>query len=106
IIWRPEPASPVSNAAVGALFTLLCLLPATIRGQNPATGVVTGRVLIRPDSGDVTPAAGAAVTVAGTSLGTVAAADGRYRLNGVPAGASTLHVRLLGYRAVNHAIRI
>ena len=96
----------MSFAAAGALFTLLCLLPAAVLAQNPSTGVVTGRILIRPDSGATTPAAGASVTVAGTSLGTIAAADGRYRLSGVPAGASTLHVRLLGYRAVNHALRI
>src|SRR5678816_2747106 len=67
---------------------------------------IRDRILIRPDSGATTPAAGASVTVAGTSLGTIAAADGRYRLSGVPAGASTLRVRLLGYRAVNHALRI
>ena len=96
----------MSFAAVGARFTLLCLLPAAVLAQNPSTGVVTGRILIRPDSGATTPAAGASVTVAGTSLGTIAAADGRYRLSGVPAGASTLRVRLLGYRALNHALRI
>jgi hypothetical protein len=46
------------------------------------------------------------VTVAGTSLGAIVAADGRYRLERVPTGASTLQVRLLGYRAANHALRV
>ena len=67
---------------------------------------MTGRVLLRADTGSAVAGAGAAVTIAGTSLGAIAAADGRYRLERVPAGASTLNVRLLGYRAVNHALRV
>jgi len=74
--------------------------------QTPATGVVTGRVVFRADTGAAAPAAGAAVTIAGTTLGTIASSDGHYRLERVPAGASTLRVRLLGYRVVNHAVRI
>ena len=74
--------------------------------QTPATGVVTGRVVFRADTGGATPAAGAAVTIAGTTLGTIASSDGHYRLDRVPAGASTLRVRLLGYRVVSHAVRI
>jgi hypothetical protein len=104
--WRSEPASPVSFAAAGARLTLYCLLPAAVLAQAPATGIVTGRVLIRPDSGATTPAAGAAVTVVGTSLGTMAAPAGRSRHDRGPAGTPTLRVRLLGYRVVDHAVRV
>ncbi len=87
--------------------TLLCLVPALVSAQSATTGVVTGRVLIRPDTGSAaTPAIGAAVTVAGTGLGVIVASDGRYRLDRVPAGAATLRVRLLGYRAMERAIRV
>ena len=47
---------------------------------------MTGRVLLRADTGTASPGAGAAVTVVGTSLGTIAAADGY----GLP--VSTTHV--------------
>jgi hypothetical protein len=84
---------------------LLHVLPTVVAAQTPA-GVVTGRVTIRPDSGAAAPAVGATVSVAGTSLGALTGADGRYRLERVPAGAATLRVRLLGYRAVERTIRV
>jgi hypothetical protein len=85
---------------------LLHVLPTVVAAQTPAGGVVAGRVTIRPDSGAAAPALGATVSLAGTSLGVLTGADGRYRLDRVPAGAATLRVRLLGYRAVERTIRV
>src|SRR6476469_4454426 len=39
-------------------------------------------------------------------LGASSAADGRFVVEGVPAGARTLRARLLGYRTVDRAIRV
>jgi carboxypeptidase family protein/TonB-dependent receptor-like protein len=46
------------------------------------------------------------VLVAGSTLGAVAAADGHYRIEQVPAGTTTLSVRLLGYRATERTVRV
>src|SRR5687768_12550893 len=46
------------------------------------------------------------VALVGTALGAVSAADGHFRISRVPAGAFTLRVQLLGFRAVERAIRV
>ena len=89
---------------IGARVALLVLLPSLIAAQGP--GVVAGRVTVRADTGVATPVAGARVTIAGTTIGTVTGADGRYALDRVPPGASIVRVGLLGYRAVERAIRL
>jgi len=80
---------------------LLAFLPALLAAQQPARGVIIGRVLVATDSGADTPLAGARVSVVGGALGATSAADGRYRIGGVPAGRATLRVRLLRYRAAD-----
>ena len=90
-------------AARGAL---LSLVPALLAAQSGATGVVAGRVTTRADTGTVIPTSGATVALIGTALGAVSAGDGRFRIDRVPAGAFTLRVRLLGFRAVERTIRV
>jgi hypothetical protein len=62
--------------------------------------------MARADTGIAVPAAGVAVSVAGTTLGTMTADDGRFLLDGVPAGPLTVRIRQLGYRTVERAIRV
>ena len=96
----------MSLLRLAARGALLSLVPALLAAQSGATGVVAGRVTTRADTGTVIPTAGATAALVGTALGAVSAADGRFRIDRVPAGAFTLRVRLLGFRAVERAIRV
>ena len=82
------------------------LVPALLAAQTPATGVIAGRVTTRSDSGAAPPAAGATVSVVGTTIASIVATDGRYRLERVPDGTVTMRVRLLGYRTLERAVRV
>src|SRR5690348_1111305 len=88
-----RPAS-VTRLLLAARAALLALCPALLAAQQPARGVVVGRVLVAADSGMDTPLAGARVSVVGTALGATSASDGRYRITGVPVGRATLRARL------------
>ena len=81
-------------AARGAL---LSLSPPLLAAQSSATGVVVGRVTTRAETGAVIATSGATVAIVGTALGAVSRADGRFRIDPVPAGAFTVRVRLLGF---------
>ena len=94
----------VIRPLLAATAALLAFLPATLAAQEPARGVIAGRVTVAADSGTDTPLAGARISVAGTTLGATSASDGRYRIGGVPAGKTTLRVRLLRYRTVDLAV--
>lgn len=79
--------------------------PLAVSAQT-LTGVVGGHISARADSGGAVSAEGARVSIVGTALGAIAGADGRYHIEGVPAGPRTLRVRLLGYRTIERAIVI
>ena len=51
----------MSFAAFGARVAFLSVLPALLIAQTPATGVVTGRVLLRADTGSAVAGAGDAL---------------------------------------------
>ncbi|HKP28102.1 MAG TPA: TonB-dependent receptor [Gemmatimonadales bacterium] len=72
-------------------WTLLApvLLPGLLMAQE---GTVEGRVTAAGE-----PVAGAAVSVAGTTLRGLTAADGQYRIVSVPAGSHVLRVRAVGH---------
>ena len=95
---------PVSLVRLGALGVLICLVPALVAAQGPATGVVAGRVTAHADTGAATPAAGAAVTVIGSAIGATTDTDGRFVLDRVLAGPLTMRVRLRGYRMAERSI--
>ena len=86
---------------LAARAALLAFFPALLAAQEPARGVIVGRVTVASDSGIGAPLAGARISVVGTALGATSASDGRYRIVGVPAGRATLRVRLLRYRSVD-----
>jgi hypothetical protein len=96
----------VSLLAVIARCAVVSLMPALLVAQGAPTGVILGRVQVQADSGGARLGAGASISVVGTSLIGIAEADGRYRIDRVPAGAATLRVRLLGYRSTDRAVRI
>lgn len=75
-----------------AALLLVALAPALLGAQ--AAGRIAGRVVDGQTGRGLT---GAQVAVQGTPLRATAGADGRYTLSGVPAGARTLVVSLLGY---------
>ncbi|HEU4682258.1 MAG TPA: carboxypeptidase regulatory-like domain-containing protein, partial [Gemmatimonadales bacterium] len=58
------------------------------------TGRIVGRVV---DADQGNPIAGAHLEVVGTTLSAVAALDGRYAFQGVPAGPASIRVRMIGF---------
>jgi len=82
------------SLAVASLFLLpVAGLPAAAAQGTPQFGTITGRVV--DDQG--TAVNGAQVFV-NASIATQTRANGQYVLSRVPAGAYTLHVRMLGLR--------
>ena len=67
---------------------------ASLAPRPAKVGTVRGRVTEREGG---TPVAGAQVVVAGTRLGAVTDAEGRYAITQVPAGNQTITVRMIGY---------
>jgi hypothetical protein len=84
----------------GILLALLIALLAVISftttagAQEPATGQITGVV---SDSTTGQPLSSVSVSVAGTRLGDLTDAQGRYTIDRVPAGTLTLQTRRIGY---------
>lgn len=86
------------------LGTLLLLGAAVGLGaQEPAGGDVAG-IVTAP--GTDSPIVGALVTVEGTPLRALSGTDGRFRLQGVPAGPQYLRVEMLGYAVVRLPINV
>jgi hypothetical protein len=77
-------------------------LAAVAQGVPDATGAVTG-IVTGDDAGAL---AGAEVTIAGKSMGTVTTGDGYFRITGVPHGAVVLEFRLMGYRSASFNLEI
>ena len=84
------------------LFALTTPLAPDV-GYAQAQGAVAGRV-VEADTG--TPLPGANVAIEGSALGTSTDADGRYRLEDVPAGPQTLAVSFVGYEAVEAVVDV
>lgn len=95
-----------SLRASAAFAVAIASLASGAAAQAPSSGVVRGRVTARPDSGDARPVAGASVSVSGNLAVAVTDADGRFLLERIAVGASTLHVRRLGFRGADRAIRV
>ncbi|HEX2217944.1 MAG TPA: TonB-dependent receptor [Gemmatimonadales bacterium] len=74
-----------------ALCLSITLTPA-VAAQG--TGRIVGRIV---EGQQGAPVAGATVEVVGTKRSAVTAMDGRYVLDGVPAGTASLRARMIGY---------
>jgi iron complex outermembrane recepter protein len=79
------------RVGVVILAILLIAVPGLLEAQ--ATGTIRGRVT----TDDGRPLAGAQVTVAGTTRGTLTNAQGQYIMVNVPTGTHRVQVRQLGY---------
>ncbi|HUF65646.1 MAG TPA: TonB-dependent receptor plug domain-containing protein, partial [Gemmatimonadaceae bacterium] len=69
-------------------------LPAQTSNGNGATGRVVGRII---DAGSGEGRAGVGVQVVGTTIGGQSGLDGRFNINGVPAGVVSLQARRIGF---------
>jgi outer membrane receptor protein involved in Fe transport len=84
---------PHFRRIVAAVVTSLVLISISqLAAQTP--GRIVGRVV---DAGQGNPIAGAQVEVIGTALATTTALDGRYAVAGVPAGPTSVRVRMIGF---------
>src|SRR5207244_6731092 len=86
--------------AAGALAGLVVTLAGAVAAQQ---GSIAGRVT---DKASQQPVAGAQVLVLGTSLSTLTARDGAYRISNVPAGRYTLQVRLIGFATASQPVTV
>src|SRR5688572_26381584 len=78
---------------IGALITALALTSSLLFGQGANTGTITGRVYEEATGRSLQ---GATVKVAGSTASAVTDAEGRYRLQAVPAGSYTVEVEYIG----------
>ena len=91
---------PRAFRVLAALLLSASVSPLIARAQAPATGRITGVVL---DSASSQPLAAVQVFVSGTKLGTTTAENGRFTINGIPAGTVALETRRVGYRSARLA---
>src|SRR5687768_6888574 len=73
-------------------YTLLLSLLIPISLQAQSTGQITGTV-----TSEGQPLAGVAITVRGTQLRTLSAADGRFSIANVPVGPQVVEATSIGY---------
>ena len=79
-----------------AFIVILCipLVTRSLQAQGGSPGRIVGRVV---ESAQGNPIAGAQVEVIGTALTTSTALDGRFAIAGVPAGPTSVRVRMIGF---------
>jgi TonB-linked SusC/RagA family outer membrane protein len=91
----------MSTPLVAALFALLLALPAQVGAQQ--TGTIRGRVI---DASSMRPLVGAQVTIPATGRGSLTNSAGEFLIPGVPTGAQTVRVQMLGYAAQQQPVTI
>ncbi len=89
-----------SGATLLAALVALAGLAGPVRAQ---TGAISGAVT---DAASGRPLSNAQVTVAGTGVGQIANAAGRYVLLNVPAGEQTIQVTLIGYNVMERTVTV
>ena len=87
--------------ALAVLLAALCIPLLSANAQT--TGSVRGRVI---DARSGRPVTDAAVTISGTSLGSVSNQAGDYVINGVPEGARSVVIRRIGYLRQTRSITV
>lgn len=88
------------------VFLMLLLLAATLGWASPVlaqAGTVRGTIT---DSAQGKVIEGAEVSVVGTTIRAITRSTGQYVLTGVPAGAQTIRVRMVGYLVSERAISV
>jgi hypothetical protein len=89
-LLEPRRARLVSVCLAGIVS--LCLLVVQAAAQ---TGQVAGKVV---EDRTGTPLSYTNVAVVGTNLGAITAADGSFKINGIPLGRQTIQASYLGYQ--------
>lgn len=92
--------SRILLAGLAVLFTLGAGTQADLAAQD---GAITGEVV---DQSDLQPLQGVQVYVAGTDRGTLTDAEGRYRLESVPAGEVEVRAELVGYGTGSQTVQV
>ena len=81
--------------SLAALFIVVTLPFTSLAAQSNESGRIVGRVI---DAATGTGLVGAGVQIVGTTTGTLTGVDGRFQINGAPAGTLSLTVRRIGYQ--------
>jgi TonB-dependent starch-binding outer membrane protein SusC len=84
-----------------ALFVAAAILPAYASAQE--RGTITGQVVSQES---MQPLQGAQVRVAGTTLGTLTNAQGRFLIPNVPVGTRAVQVTFIGYRQASVEVAV
>lgn len=84
--------------------TLLVVIALLGAGSVPGQAQDGGRVVGVVTSEGGRPISGASISVAGTALGTLTGTDGRYGIDGVPAGPREVRTSMLGYADVTREV--
>jgi hypothetical protein len=106
ILIEPDPAAvraDLTERSPNLAATSQARASAGAATRGALTAVVQGHVV---EAGTFRPLNGAQVTIPGTEIGTLADAEGRYRLAGVPAGDVTVRVQLIGYAAAEQSVTV
>ena len=99
----PRPSFPGGRLlpVLGTFALALAVLAAPLHAQQ--TGTITGQVV---DATNDRPLPGAQVSVAGTGIGVLSGAEGRFTLSNVPAGEVTVRAQLIGYRMATETLTL
>ena len=97
--WSERKAGRTSALVATALGAWLFIGAGSVVAQGAVTGTVT-------DAETLAPVSGAQVFVSGTVIGTLTGAQGTYRLEGIPAGQTTVTVRLIGYKELAQTVSV
>lgn len=95
------------------LATLILALPAMARADEPLphpsperverAGAIAGQVVERLSE---QPLVGVSISVVGTSLGAITDQNGRFHIDGVPAGTATIRAQTIGYSASDREVTV
>jgi TonB-dependent starch-binding outer membrane protein SusC len=94
-------AASRSAVAAAAICVLALGAPPDLAAQ--ATGTIQGQVV---DASTLRPIEAAQISVAGTRVGTLTNAQGRFLLTNVPAGERTVRVQVIGYAQVERGVTV
>jgi outer membrane receptor protein involved in Fe transport len=97
---RPVSRRPRAVRRLLLLIGLACVVPSARQAQEPATGVIAGRVIRAVTEA---PVPGAIVRVSGTGLATQSDSLGRFTLRGVATGIVSLEIRALGFAPITRS---
>ncbi|MGH7540228.1 MAG: TonB-dependent receptor plug domain-containing protein, partial [Gemmatimonadota bacterium] len=100
---RPRLFETSARVARAALAAVALLLAPGLQAVQAQQGAIAGRVT---DETGTQPLEGAQLFVAGTNLGSLTDAQGRYRIENVPAGLVEVRVRFIGFESAARSVTV